>query len=338
MVVYGHVCGALVDARILPDQGIAAKAKIIIYTFHMPAFFLLAGLFIEKSARKVPTAFVSDKLRTILYPYVLWSVIQLTTNVLLSRYTNFAAHFTDLWLIFFRPAAQFWFLYVLFIYVFATYFLLRCRVPPLAILILGGILYPFSTSLKTVPWPPLPQIAFFFVYFAAGIVLSRFLLQHPARLNRPLANLAAAACIMVVVLLCFVEPGTSFLLLLPCAILGISFAILLSIAVTRTPLEGPLRTLGTCSLEIYLAHVLCAAALRIFLLRVLQVRDPALHLVGGIVAGVFIPVGIVALCHRLGISWLFALRKTPFSNPTTRAKEFASPPAARAMPSSGPIL
>jgi fucose 4-O-acetylase-like acetyltransferase len=327
LVVYGHVSGGLVDAHILPDQSLAAKAKIIIYTFHMPAFFLLAGLFIPRSARKSPSAFTSDKLRTILYPYILWSALQLIANILLSRYTNFAAHFADLRLIFFRPAAQFWFLYVLFIYLFAAYSLLQWHIPPVAILILGFMLYPFSNWFKAFPWPPLSQIAFFFIFFAAGIFLSKFLLQRPVRLNRPIASITAAACITLVVVLCTVEPGTNLLLLLPCAILGISAVILLSMAIIGTPLDSLLRSLGTCSLEIYLAHVLCAAGLRILLQRVLQIQNPSIYLVGGTAAGVFIPVAIVAISNRLGIPWLFALRKTPFRNPTTSPNESTLAPA-----------
>ena len=47
-----------------------------LYTFHMPLFFFLAGLNVPHSLRRGTGPFLSSKVWTLAYPYVLWSLIQ----------------------------------------------------------------------------------------------------------------------------------------------------------------------------------------------------------------------------------------------------------------------
>ena len=43
----------------------------------MPLFFFLSGLFLFRSGAKSLSAFTSEKLGTIVYPYFIWSVINI---------------------------------------------------------------------------------------------------------------------------------------------------------------------------------------------------------------------------------------------------------------------
>jgi fucose 4-O-acetylase-like acetyltransferase len=60
-----------------------------IYSFHMPLFFFLSGLFLFRSvAEKSWGSFVADKIRTIAYPYFIWSVMTLMIKAALGATTN----------------------------------------------------------------------------------------------------------------------------------------------------------------------------------------------------------------------------------------------------------
>ncbi|WP_252390436.1 acyltransferase family protein, partial [Escherichia coli] len=57
----------------------------LIYSFHMPLFFFLSGLFLMKSlqVRGLPY-FIFNKIDTILYPYLIWSVSLFLNFILIS--------------------------------------------------------------------------------------------------------------------------------------------------------------------------------------------------------------------------------------------------------------
>ena len=77
LVVYGHVARGLSSAGLFKDADLFRLVDSIIYSFHMPLFFFLSGLFFYSSLLKRGRAgLVLNKVDSILYPYVLWSLIQ----------------------------------------------------------------------------------------------------------------------------------------------------------------------------------------------------------------------------------------------------------------------
>ena len=87
-----------------------------IYACHMPLFFLVSGLLLPRSIEKPWRVFISDKVRTIAYPYFIWSVITVLIKAALGPVTTNPYSLSDLPLIFYAPLDQYWFLYVLFIF------------------------------------------------------------------------------------------------------------------------------------------------------------------------------------------------------------------------------
>lgn len=62
-----------------------------IYSFHMPAFFFVSGLLVSGSmARRSTSGFLIDKVRTILYPYLLWIAIDAATEPLTAGFRSTA--------------------------------------------------------------------------------------------------------------------------------------------------------------------------------------------------------------------------------------------------------
>ncbi len=86
-----------------------------IYAFHMQAFFFISGLLAYQTGRKTAGGFIAAKLRTIAYPYFVWSVIQILLMLAMAGRTRHEAHWTDLLTIAYRPIMQFWFLYAFFV-------------------------------------------------------------------------------------------------------------------------------------------------------------------------------------------------------------------------------
>jgi len=63
LVVFGHTLRGLVNSSILETSTIVVSIDQWIYSFHMPLFFYLSGLFIERSASKPLREFFVSKLK-----------------------------------------------------------------------------------------------------------------------------------------------------------------------------------------------------------------------------------------------------------------------------------
>ncbi|MEC5044856.1 acyltransferase family protein, partial [Klebsiella pneumoniae] len=116
LVVYGHISRGLYNSGIISDTKWFHFIDSLIYSFHMPLFFFLSGLFLMKSFQgRGLSYFIFNKVDTILYPYLIWSIIQGLTEFLLSKYTNGNVRLSDVYGLLWHPRAQFWFLYSLFL-------------------------------------------------------------------------------------------------------------------------------------------------------------------------------------------------------------------------------
>jgi fucose 4-O-acetylase-like acetyltransferase len=115
LVVFGHVLRGLIKSGIASGD-VYNYIDSIIYTFHMPLFMLLSGVFVVSSISKYGNKkFLVTKLDVIFYPYVIWMILQGSLEVLLSKYTNGNASLVEVFSIW-LPRAQFWYLHSLFIF------------------------------------------------------------------------------------------------------------------------------------------------------------------------------------------------------------------------------
>ena len=112
-----------------------------------PAYF-----FFDRGLSHLRVAFTSEKLGTIVYPYFIWSVINIMIMLPLSGSTNNTYHFYDILLILFRPLGMFWFLYTLFVLSIAISILLRMGMTPLAVLAVAILVYPGILPISSYPW------------------------------------------------------------------------------------------------------------------------------------------------------------------------------------------
>ena len=116
LVVYGHVARGVFNAGLPMDEAEFVLVDSIIYSFHMPLFFFLSGLFFFDSLQKRGRGgLIINKIDTIAYPFIVWSLLQGLFEVALSNYTNGQVTLVEVFSLLWMPRAQFWFLYALFL-------------------------------------------------------------------------------------------------------------------------------------------------------------------------------------------------------------------------------
>lgn len=311
LVVHGHVARGLMSAGLVPD---APWLKLIdrgIYMFHMPLFFFLAGLFFWPSRRqRSDAAFMVGKAETIVYPYLLWSLLQGGLEVMLSRFTNGAVTTDQVLALLWLPRAQFWFLYSLFLIIVVACLLLRRDLWWRDWVVFGLGVWMFLDGWRLPqeyrPW----LVTSWFVYFAAGICASRW--DWPRIASR--RNWVFLAGVVGVVFWLGVQvqypeptrlggwPG------LIAAAAGIAFAVSLSLLLCWRPgrLSAGLLSLGRASMAIYLMHILVGAAVRTALAKGLHVHDLGIHLVAGLALGLGVPWWIHRHAANPFLAWMFA--------------------------------
>ncbi len=172
LVVAGHVLGGIVAAALVSDRGVAVRTIDVIYSFHMPLFFFVSGLLAETRSRSPAAgAFVVGKLRTLAWPYLLWSVVQVALHWLASPVANHRVDTSALLRLAWEPVEQFWFLYVLFVLSVGWSLLRRTGATAPALLGAAALIYFVPGHVGLGSWGVLYMVASNAVWFAAGAAI-----------------------------------------------------------------------------------------------------------------------------------------------------------------------
>lgn len=300
LVVTGHALGGMIDAGQVPEPDWFRLLFLVIYTVHMPLFFMLSGLFVQGRIARAPGAFLPGVLRTILWPYALWSVVQLTVIWGAGALVNapLADYGRNLLLLPLVPVAQFWFLYaLLLLHVLGLAVLPRLGPAGLALIGFGLA----SLAARGVLPPILTDTASMAPYYAVGVWIGAVggVGMRPGA--GPVAALGAVALLAVglATSLTLTELGPALASLKATDIAHIAFAfpsifaalpaslaLCALMAAAGDRLSGVLPYLGRHSLSIYVLHVMFVAGSRILLLK-------GFHLTGAVaVLPVLVVVGL----------------------------------------------
>lgn len=305
LVVYGHIARGIYSAGIEFSERWFKLVDSIIYTFHMPLFFFLSGLFFHGSLKKRGAAEMAAwKADTILYPFIVWSLLQGSVELLFSRYTNDVVAIEDV-VNLLEPRAQFWFLFALFmitLLAIPVYAALKQR------FFLGVVLFSAAVFLFQQALPDFFHADYlysWFVFFAFGVWFneSKEVFLAKARwLVWPFLALFVFSQWLFhgYFRLTYEDSGAGLLLL---AFIAILFVVLLSHELARFP-GNFLLHIGYSSMAIYLMHVLAGSGVRVLLQKVLHVENLYAHLALGCAFAVLIPIGMVQLCRRWKLMFL----------------------------------
>lgn len=304
IVVFCHVCIGLSRRGIdwYPELG------QLFYqmgdNFGSQIFFFLTGLFTERSLRKRGKKdFILNKIETVVYPYVVFSLLQGSIEAALSRYTNMKISFSEVLTLFIMPRAQFWFLFALFLclVVITVFYSNRFQTRHIAI----GFALSVAAYLATPRWYDPPQAALVthnLVYIVAGMLYARF--------DNFTVRPAALAVVAVIAFACnlwaslhpdYLQYRTLTLFIAFGCIAGSAG---LGALIARTRIRV-VEFFGKLSMEIYVLHILACAGCRMVLENFFGTRNWGIHLVLGIAAGLIVPVVLYRLAMRYGFKFLF---------------------------------
>ena len=307
LVVLGHAIGGLVDAGLMHTRGAGAWTFHLIYTFHMPLFFLLAGVFVQARLRGGVAGYLGDGAFRIAWPYLLWSVATLMLIDSLGTLVNRPAQVDAARLValLWEPAAQFWFLHALLVLHLASALL----VPRVGA---GGYLAVMACAYVVAIVVELPVALSrpmrFGLFHALGVFAGPWLVHALGAVSRRNAALMAAvlgfACLAAAQVV--LAQGLSYWSAgaLPAAACGTAAVLLLARSMPATA-AAPLAFIGRCALAVFAVHVIFVAGTRIALHKLLGVDVAAWLLPLLVAAGLAGPLLLRTAAARAGLArWL----------------------------------
>lgn len=312
LVVLGHVNRGLVSSGLLRAEGWVETLDNALYVFHMPLFFALSGLFAMRAVRRPAKEFVGQKLRTIAYPYLVWSLVQSLVQLAVPQHVNHTMSVGDLWRIVYEPVMQFWFLWALFVAFMAVGAMHRLRMSLRAMLGFSLAVYVAAQWVSLGPWGIVYATVNHLPYFVLGALAAPLLLGERNDSGARLFAVAALGFALVGVAALYRVTQIP-LCRPPLGMAGMAACVAVSFWMARSRGTAFVASLGRRSLEIYLMHTLASAAVRVVLSRVLGIDSIAVHIVVGTVAGLLLPLLGVAVVERLRLRYIFTWPQRPAS-------------------------
>jgi fucose 4-O-acetylase-like acetyltransferase len=316
LVVYGHVISGLSNAGVLQTISVASKQALDlsvqgIYTFHMPLFFFLSGLLLKDHQLKTDRQrliFAKKKISSLMYPYLIWSIIfGATINLFSENLNRTGISWASIpYQIAFNPTSHMWFLYALCLINLAVLGLKRF-LPTWMVLGLSIAAQLGASLISGI----ISYVMYLSIYFVLGNWLSTNFLNPKLKLKSYQYGLlgvlgvgiyiAGSITILTRFDLSHSPPPLIYNIF---AILGILMTICLSYGLAQANQWRWLKILGENSFYIYILHMLSWVAVRVILLKILKIDQFSIHFVLAMIAGLVPPIiiGHIAQKHA---SWLF---------------------------------
>jgi len=301
LVAYGHTAQGMVHRGWWGGPG-ASFSHAFVYSFHMPAFFFVAGLFVMGSiAKRGGRRFTADKLKTVLYPYVLFAIVSVALEPLIGRFKFETRPFQ--WNVFLMNLADgeaSWFLFVLFFCLMLA--LMTVRVPAwlrFLVAVLVGVAAPFGL-------PGISEVLREFCFLAAGMwVGHRIYRLEGMRLTTAAVGFITLAALQVaMVYFC----GVSVLgrwIYIEAGLTGTAGLFLLAKLLDKHRLGDGFAWIGRASLAVFLLSAFAQGATREVLLRVFHTREFWLQLLLPTLFATLLPVIVWYQQDRWRVEWLF---------------------------------
>ena len=321
LVVLGHCLIGLKTAGFLaatlPWPQIAINS---IYVFHMPLFFLISGHLASGKHRPAGQT-IGKLLLTVVYPYLLWSVLLAVVQVYLSRFTNTHTSWDSLkslYRIAWAPIVPYWFLYALFL----------CQLGYLVVRRLShGVQIAIALVLFAIPqfflvWIGqaylllIPETVRGFLYFILGVIS----VTQVKQLGRWAAVAATALFVVFTMMLLQSQLGGGVVEAaaeVPVALAGITATIAWSrlLAGSEGWFARAAAFCGRYSMSIYVMHIFFTAAMRVVLGRLgvkPTLAGTVIEIAVATVVGIAVPLGINWVASRLRLDvWMGIQRMEP---------------------------
>ncbi|WP_158945630.1 acyltransferase family protein [Granulicella sp. S190] len=299
LVVFGHTLQGAIH------RGWGTGSRVFftddfIYSFHMPAFFFVAGLFVIGSIRKRgPAHFTVDKVKTILYPYALWGTVFAVLSPFLVYFAATPRPF--LWKVFLvglLEGNEGWFLYTLFFCLLLA--MLTVRLPHwlrfVSALIIS-LCVPFSTL---IPYEILRE----FCFLAAGMWVGNTIFRlERLQKARAALGLILFLAIQFLAIRLYGPPGRwSFVAL---GLTGTCLLFFAARVLEKHQLGNALAWIGRASLAVFLMSAFGQITTRAILLKVFHTNNLWLQLLLPTAFATLLPAIVWYQQDRWRLGWLF---------------------------------
>ena len=278
LVVFGHAVQGVVDSLHITVNSINCSilfAKLIIYSFHMPLFFFVSGIFADRWATKVLKSAFKDKLSRLVKPYFIWSFVTALFMQLASHYTNAGLGLRNFLLSPVVPFSIFWFIYVLFfIYIIYYLFLNYSNYG------VGKKAFAIVCVLSYLLGPVLPDIwivkliSRYAIFFSIGTwTLNYYKIENISSINNKMA--AFTIILFSIITFIYIQEVINsnslfvYYLYFVSALAGIGLVVALEHVIEKNLIIADLISkFGLDSMEIYCLHLIPLAGIRIFFLKI----------------------------------------------------------------------
>lgn len=343
-IVLGHVLRGLASAQIVsPSSTSFLVTDRLLYTFHLSVFVFMSGLFVYHSVhRDGVLKYLRERDMAFLYLYLVWSLAQGTVKLLAASLVNTPNALNDL-LFIWVPEGQLWFLPFMILLTTLVALVRPWRTRTLTV---------FSIAIATVM-----SVAFWGLNgpFAGtqGLGLTIFYCLGVAWGAKPFmravsgvsssvaigAGVASGAVFLAIILFTNSTPPTSdgdgrsvasVLLGVVASLFGAAAVVLVSrfLASLGRGMTW-LSFVGQRTLEIFLAHILATAGIRILLVQ-LGVDDLATHVLAGTFGGVMLPILLWWVAGKVRFPWLFTAPEA-FLGRRTSTNRLSRPDTSKAV-------
>lgn len=320
LVIFRHTMVGLKRADIVISDNIYFIQEFLL-NVRMPVFFILSGVFLGATIKKNTfSKVVSNKTANLLYPYVLWSVIFITFQLILSKYTNSQRSWTDYKYILFQPRELDHLWYLLALFNTTMLFLLvqkMTSLKPVFHFLLAIILYCFHPLVYA--YSLVSDVMYNYVFLVFGVMMYEKIMQlEYLKLKRLLLLLAIITPFFIAGQLFWLynitenyQPVKDFYILPFLLIIFIASIVyyLVSRILYTMQVAGFLAWIGKYSLYIYILHVFVIALVRVLFINFLKINNQYLLITVSMLLGVLIPVWFYFIIKKFNIKYLFSFNK-----------------------------
>jgi fucose 4-O-acetylase-like acetyltransferase len=301
LVVYGHTAQGMTHRGWWVGPG-ASFSHTFVYSFHMPAFFFVAGLFVTGSiAKRGSRRFTIDKLKTILYPYVLLAIFSVALEPLIGRFKFETKPFRwNVFLVNLADGQASWFLFVLFFCLMLA--LVTVRVPAWLRFLVAALVG------TTVPLaiPGVSEVLHEFCFLAAGMWAGhRIYGLEQIRLSTAAVGFVVLAALQAVVVYIFEASVPGRWIYIEAGLTGVAGLFLLARLLDKHWIGDGLARVGRASLAVFLLSAFAQGATREVLLRVFPPHEFWLQLLLPTLIATLLPAIVWYQQDRWHIGWLF---------------------------------
>lgn len=300
-VVTGHLLQSLMKSSVIADGFLYLWFEQTIYTFHVQLFFLCSGFLYQLRGKVTDVSSwkknVLRKLSALGIPYVIFTCITFAFKFVAADSVNTATGgLLDTLLL--HPTAPYWYLYVLFfLFVFVPTIQSSRGVTILSLLGVVCIVIQLIGCNGDLPYFAAQSIVYL-PWFAAGMILSYRGLPVP-KWQDLWIGITFLLGGVILSLYTYLNNWGSPALLLTGVLISISIIVLVHLSYPDEEDGRYFGFLARYTMPIFLMHTICAAPVRMLLLRS-GVCSPLPHVIFGLLASVAGPIILTVLIEHCG--------------------------------------